>query len=200
MPSVDWVLILQKTQLSVLESVFGDWKKFWSSMTERMVRKKFLENTQTLKYCRSTESAFSVEACRTIKFIRDGSFSAKSKLPLQKWLMALSWWAREYPLTDLADEAEISEGAVCGIYPRIGEVCSTTLLQTPIVIVVQADDSHFRHRPKRLVLHNLAIMRIINNYCLFLAVPRKGIQSGYLGVWTSGHFTYSCTWVCTGGT
>lgn len=56
-------------------------------------------------------------------------------------------------MTDLADEAEISEVSACGIYQWLREVCSTTLLQTPIVlggagIVVQADESQFRHKPK----------------------------------------------------
>ena len=34
-------------------------------------------------------------------------FFSKSKLPLQKWLM-LYLWAREYPVSDAAEEAEIS--------------------------------------------------------------------------------------------
>ena len=77
---------------------------------------------------------------------------------------ALLWWAREHPVTDLADEAEISEGAACGIYQWLHEVCSTPLL-TPIVlggagIVVQADESQFRHKPKKLGLHNYVIVHI----------------------------------------
>ena len=35
-------------------------------------------------------------------------FFSKSKLPLQKWLLMLYLWAREYPVTDAAEEAEIS--------------------------------------------------------------------------------------------
>ena len=35
-------------------------------------------------------------------------FFAKSKLPLQKWLLILYLWAREYPVSDAAEEAEIS--------------------------------------------------------------------------------------------
>ena len=36
--------------------------------------------------------------------IRQCSFFSKSKLPLQKWLIAMYWWAREYSVTEMAEE------------------------------------------------------------------------------------------------
>ena len=88
-----------------------------------------------------------------VKSIRDGSFFSKSKLPLQKWLLTLLWWAREFSVTDFADEAEISEHTACDIYQWLREVCSTQLLQSPVAlggpgVVVQIDESQFRHKPK----------------------------------------------------
>ena len=35
---------------------------------------------------------------KTTKSIRDGSFISKSKLTLQKWMVAMLWWSREYPV------------------------------------------------------------------------------------------------------
>ena len=46
--------------------------------------------------------------CSNCKSRLSMSFFSKSKLPLQKWLLMLYLWAREYPVTDAAEEAEIS--------------------------------------------------------------------------------------------
>ena len=90
---------------------------------------------------------WSCSICKTTKSI-NGSFFSKSKLPLQKWLLALLWWAREFPVTDFADEAEISEHTACDIYQWLREVCSTKLLQSPVVlggpgVVVQMTNHNF---------------------------------------------------------
>ena len=45
--------------------------------------------------------------CKTRKSIREGSFFAKSKINLQKWLLIIYMWAREYPVTDVSEEAEV---------------------------------------------------------------------------------------------
>lgn len=62
-------------------------------------------------------------------------------------------WAREYPVTDAAEEAEISLRVAIDIYQWLREVCSTKLLQSPMIlggpgVVVQIDESLFRHKPK----------------------------------------------------
>ena len=41
--------------------------------------------------------------CKGRKSIRDGSFFAKSRLTLQKWLVLMHFWAREYPVGDAAE-------------------------------------------------------------------------------------------------
>lgn len=91
--------------------------------------------------------------CYTMKSIRDGSFFAKSKLPLYKWLLLMQLWSRDHPVCDAADNAEISEKTAIQIYQFFRDVCSTKLLQSPIVlggpgVVVQADESLFNHKPK----------------------------------------------------
>jgi len=59
-------------------------------------------------------------------------------------------WAKDTPVTDAIDDAEIDTRTGVDIYR---EVCTTKLLQTPIIlggswIIVQVDESLFRHKPK----------------------------------------------------
>ena len=42
-------------------------------------------------------------------YIRKRSFFEQSKLTLQKWLLLMHWWARQYPVTDAAVEVEVTE-------------------------------------------------------------------------------------------
>ena len=93
------------------------------------------------------------QICKTTKSIRNGSFFSKSKLTLQKLMICILWWTREYPVTDLCKEIDIIEATGCDIYQWLREVCSTKLLQTPIVlggpgVIVQIDESQFKHKPK----------------------------------------------------
>ena len=104
--------------------------------------------------------------CKTTKSIRSGSFFSKSKLTFQKWMIAILWWSRQYPVTHMAVEAEITEVAACDIYLWLREVCSTKLLSSPIVlggpgIIVQADESQFKHKPKVNAKYQLLIIIIM---------------------------------------
>ena len=63
------------------------------------------------------------------------------------------WWARNYPVTDAAREAEGTGATACTVYQWLREVCTTRLLHTPIRlggpgIVVKIDESHMNHKPK----------------------------------------------------
>ena len=56
-------------------------------------------------------------------------------------------------MKDAADNTEIPKNTACDIYRWLREVCSTKLLQTPIVlggdgVIVQIDESLFRHKVK----------------------------------------------------
>ena len=91
--------------------------------------------------------------CKSRKSIRTGSFFERSKLTLQKWLLMVREWAKETPVTDAADEAEIDIRSAVDIYQWLREICTTKLLQAPIIlggtgVVVQIDESLFRHKPK----------------------------------------------------
>ena len=84
---------------------------------------------------------------------QEQKFFLKSRLPLQKWLLMLYLWAREYLVSDAAEEAEISSRVAIDIYQWLREVCTAKLLQTQIIlggpgVVVQIAESLFRHKPK----------------------------------------------------
>ena len=91
--------------------------------------------------------------CKTRKSIRAGSFFEKSRLTLQQWLLMIALWARECPVSDAISDSKIDMRTGIDIYQWLREVCSTKLLQAPIVlggagVVVQIDESLFRHKPK----------------------------------------------------
>ena len=102
--------------------------------------------------------------CKTTKSIREGSFFSKSRLSLQKWLLLLHFWVKAYPVTDAATDIEIDKRTACDVYRWLREVCSTTLLGSLVIlggsgVVVQVDESLFRHKPKVL---NTQIIRSCN--------------------------------------
>ena len=61
--------------------------------------------------------------------------------------------ARECPVTDAISDSKIDIRTGIDVYSWLREVRTTKLLQTPIVlggagVVVQIDESLFRHKPK----------------------------------------------------
>ena len=94
---------------------------------------------------------FRCAACKTTKSLPAGSFFSKSKLTLQKWLLLLYWWVRQYPVSDAAEEAKVGRDTAIDAYQWFREVCTTKLLQIRLGgqgKVVQIDESLFRHKPK----------------------------------------------------
>ena len=90
-------------------------------------------------------------SCKTTKSIRDGSFFAKSRLLLQKWMIVIYWWARQYSVNNCKDEAEIDKHNAIDMYQWLREVCSARLLQDPPIVLGgqgAIDESLFRHKPK----------------------------------------------------
>ena len=95
--------------------------------------------------------------CKTHKSIRAGHLFEKSKLTLQQWLLMIVLWARECPVTDAISDAKIDMKTGIDIYQWLREVCSSKLLQSPIVlggagVIVPIDESLFQHKPKVLTI------------------------------------------------
>jgi len=65
------------------------------------------------------------------KTIREGSFFSISKLSLQKWLFLLVLWAKGTPVID---DAKIDTRTGVDIFQWLREVCTTKLLQSPIIL------------------------------------------------------------------
>ena len=69
-------------------------------------------------------------------------------------MILLYMWVLQYPVTDACEEAEVGERTGIDIYQWLREVCSQALLNGPPIIlggqqiVVQVDESLFRHKPK----------------------------------------------------
>ena len=96
-------------------------------------------------------ASFVGNSCKTTKSLRVGSFFRKSNLTLQKWLVLLYWWVREYPVS----EAQVGRDTAINVYQWLREVCCTKLLGMNIPIrwsrkgtVVQIDESLFHHKSK----------------------------------------------------
>ena len=65
------------------------------------------------------------------------------------------WWACEYPVKDAGEEAEVDEETAIQVYQYCRDVCSWRILKhdSPLLlggpgVVVQIDESLFRHKPK----------------------------------------------------
>ena len=65
----------------------------------------------------------------------------------------LHLWAKNDPVTSVADDIEVSRPSAIDAFQWLREVCSAKLLQNPILLggpgkIVQIDESLFRHKPK----------------------------------------------------
>ena len=101
--------------------------------------------------------------CRTAVSIRKGSFFEKSKLTLQKWLLLMHWWSRQYPVKDAKGELDVSERVAIQVYSWMRDVCSYRLctLDPQIKlggpgVVVSIDESLFSHKQKVVYAWDLA--------------------------------------------
>ena len=67
----------------------------------------------------------------------------------------MHWWSREYPVTDAAEEAKVTETTAIQVYQYFRDICSWRLVthDSPILlggpgVVVQIDESLFSHMQK----------------------------------------------------
>ena len=130
-------------------------------------QKGLLATNQTCSSCQASKKSdisdghiFRCSMCKTTKSLRAGSYFSKSKLPLQKWLVLMYWWLRQYPVSDAAEEAKVSRETAINVYQWFREVCSTKLLASPIVLggAGKTDESMFCHKPK---VSNLTVMHAL---------------------------------------
>ena len=66
-------------------------------------------------------------------------------------------WAWHYPVSDVAEEAKVQQSTAVDIFQWLRKVCSTKLVQIPIILggtvdAVQIDESLFRHKPNVMKL------------------------------------------------
>ena len=161
--------------------------------------KKLLASSQDCSFCgtamreghRSDVSdgvVWRCPQCKRTKSIREGSFFSKSRLPLQKWLLLIHYWSKEFPVKYAADDTEIHKNTACDMYRWLREVCSTKLLQTPIVlggrgVIVQIDESLFRYKVKASLKYTIAILQHLIKHltCSIIMVDHQTQKSGCLG-------------------
>ena len=93
-----------------------------------------------------------VGSCKQSVSLRSGTFFDKSRMSLKQWLVLFYWWAREYPVTDATEEAEVEKKTAIQAYQYCRDICSWRLLHrdSPLLpgVTVQIDESLFRHKPK----------------------------------------------------
>ena len=90
--------------------------------------------------------------------LRAGTFFEKTKIPLQKFLILIYWWVREYPVTQAARESEVAKGTAIDVYQWLREICSWRLINhedlrlggsTSVTTnIVEIDESCFSLKPK----------------------------------------------------
>ena len=73
--------------------------------------------------------------CYARKSIRTGSFFVKSWLSLQKLVLLMYMWVRQYPVKDASEEAKVTEHTTIHMYQWLREVCSDTLVHGPPIIL-----------------------------------------------------------------
>ena len=103
----------------------------------------------------------------------------------------MHWWCRQYPVTDAAQEAKVTEATAVQIYQYFRDICSWKLLENAPLqlggpgVIVQIDESLFRHKPKvnvfSLISSYIALLEC--NYRIIVAVHQLA-RSGSLGWWT----------------
>ena len=67
-------------------------------------------------------------SCKKSISLRSGTFFEQSRLQLWQWIVLMYWWAKEYPVTDTAEEAEVDKKTAIQIYQYCRDICSWRLL------------------------------------------------------------------------
>ena len=89
-----------------------------------------------------------VPTCRKSIGIRNKTFFEQTRISLQKWLILIYWWVREYSATDAMEEAEVFKHVAIDVYQWLRESCLTKLTNQSIQLgcpgsIVYIDKSLF---------------------------------------------------------
>ena len=103
-------------------------------------------------------------------------FRSLVSLTLKQWLRLLHLWAKNDPVTSVADDIEVSRSSAIDSYQWLWEVCSTKLLQNPIELggpgkIVQIDESLFRHKQPKVLINNCVSATGYRFFC-FVFIPQ----------------------------
>ena len=95
-------------------------------------------------------------------------------------------------MTDAAEEAKVDPGTAVDAYQWLREVCSTKLPQNRIQlggngVVVQVDESLFRHKPKVIIIARLICFFGMQMIFSFTASQRKSYIERSVGLWYGGY-------------
>jgi len=92
----------------------------------------------------------------------------------------MHWWCRQYPVTDASQEAKVTEATGVQAYQYFRDICSWRLLNrdAPLMlggpgVIVQIDESLFRHKPKVELLYMIPII-ICCNQIYFIFQNHRG--------------------------
>ena len=90
---------------------------------------------------------------RSYHSVRADSFFARSRVPLQKYIHMVYLWAQNLPVKTAAETLGVSRQCVQQHFLFLREVRSAHLLKDPVAlgganVIVQIDESLFRHKPK----------------------------------------------------
>ena len=113
-----------------------------------------------------------VYTCNQSVSLRSGTFFDKSRLSLKQWLVLFYWWARQYPVTDAAEEAEVEKKTAIQAYQYCRDICSWRLLHHdspmllggPGVTVYRLTNHSFATSP-RLAVHEDMISSYLDELC-----------------------------------
>ena len=104
--------------------------------------------------------AFQCPQSHTYTSLRSGSFFAKSRLPLQKWLLLMYLWVREYPIKDAQEEAEVAQQfAFIGGFARCVQLnsCKHHFFLEGLVLLSKLTNNFFSANDESLFWHKLRI-------------------------------------------
>ena len=92
----------------------------------------------------------------------------------------MHWWCRQYLVTDASQEAKVTEATGVQAYQYFRDICSWRLLNrdAPLMlggpgVIVQIDESLFRHKPKVELLYMIPII-ICCNQIYFIFQNHRG--------------------------